>query len=79
MLAGPDGPDPEIKSRCNGALRLVVGLASKLPTKESGPEQTEIQAIESLGKGREVRTHLPALSQERFSHVYKHLREAGRQ
>lgn len=57
MLAGPDG-----------TLSFKLGLASKLPAKWPGPEKSRSQATASMGDTREVKPHLPALSQWCFRH-----------
>lgn len=49
-----DGPNPKIRSRCNGLLRSDFGLASELLTKGLGPKKSHSQAVASLGEDGEV-------------------------
>lgn len=49
IVAGPNGPDPEIGLVFNSALRSYGGLASKLPPKLLGPEKSQSQATASMG------------------------------
>lgn len=47
MPVGPERPDPEIGSRCYGALRFDFGWAGKLPRKQSGPIKNDLTALVS--------------------------------